>query len=60
MCLAAFMSLGILCREHAWLAGTLIGVSGALLLVNTALFSQWYWPGFRDSHDRIDRPRRVT
>jgi hypothetical protein len=45
MCFPAFMCLGILCRGRAWLAGALIGIFAALLLVNTALFSQWYWIG---------------
>jgi hypothetical protein len=45
MCFPAFMCLGILCKGRPWLAGALIGIFAALLLVNTALFSQWYWVG---------------
>ena len=45
MCFPAFMCLGILCKGRPWLAGVLIGISAALLVVNTALFSQWYWLG---------------
>jgi hypothetical protein len=45
MCFPAFMCLGILCKGRPWLAAALIGIFGALLLVNTALFSQWYWVG---------------
>jgi hypothetical protein len=45
MCFPAFMYLGIICKERLWLAGALIGIFAALLLVNTALFSQWYWVG---------------
>jgi hypothetical protein len=45
MCFPAFMCLSLLCRGRAWLAGALIGIFAALLLVNTALFSQWYWIG---------------
>lgn len=43
MCFPAFMCLGILCKGRLWLACALIGIFAALLLINTALFSQWYW-----------------
>jgi hypothetical protein len=45
MCFPAFMCLGVLCKERLWLAAALIGIFAALLLVNSALFSQWYWIG---------------
>jgi hypothetical protein len=45
MCFPAFMCLGLLCKSRVWLASILIGVFSALLLANTALFSQWYWIG---------------
>jgi hypothetical protein len=45
MCFPAFMCLGLLCKGRAWLASILIGLFAALLLVNTALFSQSYWAG---------------
>jgi Mannosyltransferase (PIG-V) len=45
MCFPAFMCMGILCKGRPWLAAALIGIFGALLLFNTALFSQWYWVG---------------
>jgi hypothetical protein len=45
LCFPAFMCLGLLCKGRAWLAGVLIGLFAALLLVNAALFSQWYWVG---------------
>ncbi len=44
-CFPAFMYAGVLCKRRLWLAIALIGVSGALLLLNTARFSQWYWAG---------------
>ena len=44
MCFPAFMCLGILCKQR-WLAFVLIGIFAALLLRNSALFSQWYWVG---------------
>ncbi len=45
MCFPAFMCLGVLCKGRLWLAAALIGIFAALLLVNSALFSQWYWIG---------------
>jgi hypothetical protein len=45
MCFPAFMCMGILCKGRPWLTAALAGIFGALLLVNTALFSQWYWVG---------------
>jgi hypothetical protein len=36
------MCLGVLCKGRLWLATALIGIFAALLLVNAALFSQWY------------------
>jgi len=45
MCFPAFMCLGLLCKSRVWLAGILIGVFAALLLVNASLFSQWHWIG---------------
>ncbi len=45
MCFPAFMCLGILCKGRVWLASVLIGIFAALLLRNTALFSQGYWAG---------------
>ena len=45
MCFPAFMCMGILCKGRPWLTAALTGIFGALLLVNTALFSQWYWVG---------------
>jgi len=45
MCFPAFMCLGTLCKGRAWLAYPLIGIFAALLLVNAAMFSQWYWLG---------------
>ena len=45
MCFPAFMCMGILCKGRPGLAIALIGIFGALLLKNTALFSQWYWVG---------------
>jgi hypothetical protein len=42
MCFPAFMCLGVLCKQRPCLATTLIGIFAALLLVNSALFSQWY------------------
>ena len=44
-CFPAFMCLGILCRKHPIPAIALIAVFAALLLRNSALFSQWYWIG---------------
>ncbi len=44
-CLPAFMCLGILCRKHPMLSIALAAVFAALLLRNSALFSQWYWIG---------------
>jgi hypothetical protein len=41
-CFPAFMALGILVKGRPWLAAGFIGVSAALLLAVTALFSQWY------------------
>jgi hypothetical protein len=40
MCFPAFMCRGILCNGRPWLTAALAGIFGALLLVNTALFSQ--------------------
>src|SRR5258708_5721300 len=45
MCFPAFMCLGLLCKGRLWLTAALIGIFAALLLVNSALFSQWYWIG---------------
>lgn len=45
MCFPAFMYLGVLCKGRPWLSGALMGIFGALLVVYTALFSQWYWIG---------------
>jgi len=44
-CFPGFMCLGVLCKGRLWLAAALIGIFAALLLVNAALFSQWYWVG---------------
>jgi len=44
MCFPVFMCLGILCKKR-WPAFALIGIFAALLLRNSALFSQWYWVG---------------
>ncbi len=45
MCFPPFMCLGLLCKGRLWLTAALIGIFAALLLVNSALFSQWYWIG---------------
>jgi hypothetical protein len=45
MCFPAFMCVGLLCKGRMWLAISLIGISAALLLCQTALFSQWYFVG---------------
>jgi Gpi18-like mannosyltransferase len=45
MCFPAFMCVGLLCKGRMWLAISLIGISAALLLYQTALFSQWYFVG---------------
>lgn len=45
MCFPASMCLGVLCKQRPWLATALIGIFASLLLVNAALFSQWYWVG---------------
>jgi hypothetical protein len=45
MCFPAFMCLGVLSKGRWWLAGALIGIFSALLLCETALFSQWYRVG---------------
>jgi hypothetical protein len=45
VCFPAFMCLGILCKGRPWFVSALIGIFGALLLQNAALFSQWYWVG---------------
>jgi hypothetical protein len=45
MCFPAFMCLGLLCKGRLWLTAAMIGIFAALLLVNSALFSQWYWIG---------------
>jgi hypothetical protein len=45
MCLPAFMCLGAICKKHPVVSVALIGVFSALLLRNSALFSQWYWLG---------------
>ena len=45
MCFPAFMCLGIICKGRPWLTTALIGIFAALLLCETALFSQWYRVG---------------
>jgi hypothetical protein len=45
MCFPAFMCLAILCKSRPWLTSIIGGIFGALLLRQTALFSQWYWAG---------------
>jgi hypothetical protein len=45
MCFPAFMAMAILLKGRPVLASSIIGVFGALLLVLTALYSQWYWVG---------------
>lgn len=45
VCFPAFTYAGVLCKGRPRLAITFIGISGALLLLNTARFSQWYWSG---------------
>ena len=44
-CLPAFIFGGVLCKGRPWLAIALIGLEGALLLLHTARFSQWYIEG---------------
>lgn len=43
MCFPVFICLALLCKRRPWLAFALIGIFAALLLQQTALFSQWYW-----------------
>jgi Gpi18-like mannosyltransferase len=45
MCFPAFLGLGLAYKGRPWLAGSLIGVSSALLCVAAARYSQWYWAG---------------
>lgn len=45
MCFPAFMCLGVLCKGRPWLTNAIVGILAALLLRQTALFSQWYWIG---------------
>jgi Gpi18-like mannosyltransferase len=45
MCFPAFISLSVLSKGRRWLGGVLIGIFAAMLLRNSALFSQWYWIG---------------
>jgi hypothetical protein len=45
LCFPAFMMMGIACKGRPALASCLIGIFGALLLMLTAFYSQWYWVG---------------
>jgi hypothetical protein len=45
VCLPAFMCLGTLCKKYPVVSIVIIAVFSALLLKNSALFSQWYWIG---------------
>ena len=45
VCFPAFTYAGVLCKGRPRLAIAFIGISGVLLLLNTARFSQWYWSG---------------
>lgn len=41
----AFVVIGQLVKERAWLGLSLVGVFAAMLFMYMALFSQWYWAG---------------
>ena len=43
MCLPAFLVMALLARSRPWLGGAVLAMSGELLLLITALFSQCYW-----------------
>jgi len=45
MCFPAWICVGILCERRLWLTISLIGILGAILLWEAALFSQWYFVG---------------
>jgi Gpi18-like mannosyltransferase len=45
VCFPAFIMLAILCKARPWLLMIYLGISAPLLLICTALFSQWYWVG---------------
>ena len=45
MCFPAWICVGILCERRFWLTISLIGILGAILLWEAALFSQWYFVG---------------
>jgi hypothetical protein len=45
ICFPAWMCVGILCERRLWLTISLIGILGAILLWESALFSQWYFVG---------------
>jgi hypothetical protein len=43
MCLPAFIMAALLCKGRPAFAGMLLLLSASLLVLTTALFSQWYW-----------------
>jgi len=43
LCFPALMCLAILCRKYLWFAVSLLAIFAALLLRESALFSQGYW-----------------
>ena len=45
ICFPAWMCVGILCERRLWLTISLLGILGAILLWEAALFSQWYFVG---------------
>jgi hypothetical protein len=45
VCVPAFMTMGIIGKGRPWLINIVVGLFGALLLVASALFSQWYVVG---------------
>jgi hypothetical protein len=45
MCVSAFAGMGVLGRGRLWLILPVLGLFGALLLMVSALFSQWYLGG---------------